>query len=115
MGPLDRPNPASAMELGVMPEYLEARMPSVPVNLMVSALAVFVLLATPADAAKRKHRKHAKAAVPHASAQVVRHRAANQGASGAVYFGDTYLGADPDPFIRSQLLRDLGAQFDGPE
>jgi hypothetical protein len=82
------------------------------VKLLVAAVALAVLAATPADA-KRKHRKHVKSA-PQASAQIARHRYPGSFAPGPVYSGNLYLGDDPDPFIRSQLLRDQ-SQLDGPE
>jgi hypothetical protein len=34
---------------------------------------------------------------------------------GPLYWGQDYLGDDPDPNIRSQILRDTGARFGGPE
>ena len=34
---------------------------------------------------------------------------------GPLYFGQDYLGDDPDPNIRSQILRDLGSRYGGPE
>lgn len=34
---------------------------------------------------------------------------------GPLYFGQDYLGDDPDPNIRSQIMRDLGARYGGPE
>jgi hypothetical protein len=67
--------------------------------------------AAPADAAKaRKDRKPAAArsvvtAQPH-------YRGTNLFMAGPIYFGNEYLGDDPDPFIRSQILRDLGARYD---
>ena len=33
--------------------------------------------------------------------------------AGPVYNGPDYLGDDPDPFIRLQLYRDLGARYGG--
>lgn len=33
--------------------------------------------------------------------------------AGPVYDGRTYLGDDPDPFIRSQLARDVNAIYGG--
>ena len=42
-------------------------------------------------------------------------RGANLAPCGPVYFQNYYLGNDPDPFIRSQIQRDLGAKFGGPE
>jgi hypothetical protein len=40
-------------------------------------------------------------------------RGANLFPPGPVYYGNQYLGNDPDPRVRLQLLRDLGAHFGG--
>ena len=90
-------------------------MASLAVKLMVSAIGLaFVLAAAaPADAAKaRKHKKHVAA---HATKVVVnpRYRGTNLFPAGPVYNGNDYLGDDPDPFIRLQILRDLGAHYGG--
>ena len=89
-------------------------MASLSVKLMVFAvgLAFVLAAATSADAAKaRKHKKH----VAHA-AQVTadsKYRGTNLFPAGPVYHGNDYLGDDPDPNIRFQLLRDLGARYGG--
>jgi hypothetical protein len=89
-------------------------MTSLPVKLMVSAIGLaFVLSAMPADAAKaRKHKKHVAA---HAATVTAKsgYRGTNLFPAGPVYHANDYLGDDPDPFIRSQLLRDLGAHYGG--
>jgi hypothetical protein len=89
-------------------------MASLAVKLMVSTIALaFVLAAAPADAAKaRKHKKHVTA---HAAAVTAnsRYRGSNLFPAGPIYNGADYLGDDPDPFIRSQILRDLGAHYGG--
>jgi hypothetical protein len=79
---------------------------------MVIALAL--LPGLPADAAN-KPRKHKQPGVVYASQQVPNHyRGADKFPAGPLYFnGSQYLGDDPDPFIRSQLWRDLGAHFGG--
>ena len=84
-------------------------MSKLPIALVASAVGLALACAAPAEAAKRKHRGHV-AARPHVQvvpAQPVR--------STSVYFGDKYLGADPDPRIRHELYRDLGAAFGGPD
>jgi hypothetical protein len=90
-------------------------MASLAVKLMVSAIGLaFVLAAAaPADAAKgRKHKKHVAA---HAATATVnsRYRGTNLFPAGPVYNGNDYLGDDPDPFTRLQILRDLGAHYGG--
>jgi hypothetical protein len=90
-------------------------------NMMSRSLAavgaVIVLALTPclpADAAN-KPRKHKQPGVIYASQQVPnRHRGTDKFPAGPLYFnGGEYLGDDPDPFIRSQLWRDLGSHFGG--
>jgi hypothetical protein len=90
-------------------------MASLPVKLMVFAIGLaFVLAAaTSADAAKaRKHKKHAAANAAQVTANS-KYRGTNLFPAGPVYHGNDYLGDDPDPNIRFQLLRDLGARYGG--
>lgn len=76
------------------------------------ALAVIASLA-PADAAAGKSRKKTAVAAPAPTAKApARYRNPSLFPPGPVYFSDTYMGTDPDPFIRSQLLRDK-ARFGG--
>jgi hypothetical protein len=41
------------------------------------------------------------------------YRGANLFPPGPIYYANEYLGDDPDPFIRLQIWRDLGAHFGG--
>jgi len=68
------------------------------------SLALVVVAAVPAEAAKA--RKHRSAVASPDAARVVHD-------PNSVWFGDVYLGTDPDPRVRYQLLRDLGARFGG--
>jgi hypothetical protein len=87
-------------------------MTSLSIRVFISALGLAFILAAPAEAAKAsKHRQKAATRAP-----VVVHpayRGANLFPPGPVYYGSKYLGDDPDPFIRLQLLRDLGAPLGG--
>jgi hypothetical protein len=89
-------------------------MATLAVKLTVSAIGLaFVLAAAPADAAKaRKHKKHVAAYAATATAKSG-YRGTNLFPAGPVYHANDYLGDDPDPFIRLQLLRDLGAHYGG--
>jgi hypothetical protein len=89
-------------------------MASLAVKLMVSAIGLaFVLAAAPADAAKaRKHKKHVAAHAVTATANS-RYWGTNLFPAGPIYNGNDYLGDDPDPNIRFQILRDLGAHYGG--
>ena len=88
-------------------------MTSLPIKMLVTAVGLAVVLASPADAAKA--RKHRKQVTIHTAPVMVnmRYRGTNLFPPGPVMFGNEYLGDDPDPFIRSQLLRDVGAHFGG--
>ena len=67
----------------------------------------------PADAAKaRKHKKHVTARAATVTVNS-RYRGTNLFPAGPIYNGTDYLGDDPDPIIRFQILRDLGAHYGG--
>jgi hypothetical protein len=77
-------------------------------------LAVGVVLAAPASAQTMQTPKQKKSAAARSAVQApVAQRGADKFPAGPVYFGADYLGTDPDPFIRSQILRDLGARYPG--
>ncbi|HEX5212358.1 MAG TPA: hypothetical protein VFW22_11575 [Pseudolabrys sp.] len=89
-------------------------MASLARKLMVSCLGLaFVLAAAPADADQA--RKHKKPRPAHTAAVEAKngYRGANLFPAGPVYHGNDYLGDDPDPFIRLQLQRDIGAHYGG--
>lgn len=75
-----------------------------PLKLLAAVFAV-VLAGAIADAAPRKAKKKTIAA-PSSVEAPVRYRDKSAFPPGPVYFGTEYMGEDPDPFIRSQLLRD---------
>jgi hypothetical protein len=82
-------------------------MTHVGTKLVLSAVGLAFVLATPADAAsKRKHRTMSRPAI------VVPYAGAAYGPT-TVTFSNHVLGADPDPNIRFQLLRDLSGFFGG--
>jgi hypothetical protein len=75
---------------------------AVVIGIAVAAVSI------PADAAKRiKHR-----VVRSAQAEPL-YRGTNKFPAGPIYNARTYLGDDPDPFIRSQLARDVNAIYGG--
>jgi hypothetical protein len=90
-------------------------MASLSIKLIISAagLAFVLAAATSADAAKA--RKHKRQATAHAAKVVANSRYWGQNLfpAGPVYHGTEYLGDDPDPNIRFQILRDLGAHYGG--
>ena len=89
-------------------------------GLTVLATAAAVLVALPVHADTAKHKKHTAKHKTHA-VRLVRdaapgHRGANLFPIGPLYYnGDVYMGDDPDPFIRSQLWRDVSGRFGGGE
>ena len=78
----------------------------------VIGLAFVLAAAAPADAAKA--RKHKKVARVQTSAQVQgKYWGTHLVPAGPIYHANEYLGDDPDPNIRFQLLRDLGVHYGG--
>jgi hypothetical protein len=86
-----------------------------------AAVTLALCLAAPAEAANTgKHKK----AVAGATAHSTKHRHTTAMAQpafrlqggvpvGPLYNGQDYLGDDPDPNIRSQILRDMGGRYGG--
>jgi hypothetical protein len=86
-----------------------------------AAVTLALCLAAPAEAANTgKHNKSVAGATAHA----IKHRRTTLAAqpvfryqggvpAGPLYNGQDYLGNDPDPNIRSQILRDLGGRYGG--
>src|SRR5262245_26764478 len=106
-GPAGGPADCSVTKRGV------PRVDPVPSSLM-KALLVFVALAmvtSSADAAQPRKRR--PLAAPPSVAAYPLQRGANLFPPGPVMYGNQYLGNDPDPFIRLQIMRDLGAHFGG--
>jgi hypothetical protein len=87
-------------------------MTSLPIRILACAITLVLFLPALVDAKPRKDRQQ-----PGARPVVTvyaQHRGANLFPAGPVYYGyNDYLGEDPDPFIRQQLLRDLTAHFGG--
>ncbi len=83
---------------------------------LIGSIGVFVLVlaaTAPPDAANaRKHKKHMAAHTAPVTANS-RYRGTNLFPAGPVYHANDYLGDDPDPFIRLQLQRDIGAHYGG--
>jgi hypothetical protein len=78
-------------------------------------------LAAPAEAAtKSKHKKQVASATAHPVKPRPTTARAQPGfryqggvPAGPLYNGQDYLGDDPDPNIRSQILRDMGGRYGG--
>jgi hypothetical protein len=85
-------------------------MKSHTLSIAVCLLALAAAATSTAEAAKRK-----LTAQPAAPPPGWGNAAACQGAAqfhcGPLYNSNVYLGTDPDPFIRGQIQRDLGAKY----
>jgi len=88
-----------------------AGMTSFTVRMLACALGL--AFASCADATPRKQRKPAAAAAPTVVTVRPYYWGANLWMPGPIYYSNEYLGTDPDPFIRSQIWRDLDAHFNG--
>ena len=89
-------------------------MSSLPVKLIAAAIGLAVAFAASAPADAAKARKHKKVAGAHTSVRVQSgYRGTNLFPAGPIYHANDYLGDDPDPNIRFQLQRDLGAHYGG--
>ena len=89
-------------------------MTNVLMKILASACALGFLLAVPADA-KQQRKRHQHVVQRTTTGMVAPgYWGANLFPPGPVIYGNNvYLGNDPDPFIRSQIQRDLGAHFGG--
>ena len=91
----------------------EDKMKTLPIALIVSAIGLALVAASPAEAAKKKHRHYsgvtANAMMPGGTTATYQSGVM----AGPLYNGQDYLGTDPDPNIRSYLLRDLTGRYGG--
>jgi hypothetical protein len=93
----------------------EATMPSLSFKIFAAAAVAIFALATSASAeSAEKPRKHKKVAATSKTVQADPYRrGTNLVPGGPLYFGGAYLGDDPDPNIRFQLMRDISGRFGG--
>jgi len=83
------------------------------VALIVSAIGLTFVLASPAEAAKKKHRNGSRAAAHATTHGGAASNFQNGALAGPLYNGQDYLGDDPDPNIRAYLLKDLSGRYGG--
>ena len=90
-------------------------MSSLPLKVLVGAFVAAFAFVTAANAENaEKVRKHKKVATTSKVERVDSyHRGTNLVPAGPLYFGGVYLGDDPDPNIRFQLMRDISGRFGG--
>ena len=86
------------------------KLSSLPFKLLALVLVYAFALASPADA---KTRKHKKTTVTSQTTYGTRDRGTNLVRPGPLYFSGVYLGDDPDPNIRFQIMRDISGRFGG--
>ena len=97
--------------------FLDTKLTLLLVGLPLSALGLAIVLAPPADA--RKASKQPRAYVVQRAVPTMMGVPRNTPASHVVCWtrcgepSSIVLGVDPDPFIRSQLLRDASRYFGG--
>jgi hypothetical protein len=87
-----------------------------PIQILIFtvSLALGSALALPASAEPAKETKQKKQVVTPAPARVKPgYWGQDKFPAGPIYEGNLYLGDDPDPFIRSQIYRDLAAKHGG--
>ena len=83
-----------------------------PAQNICRALTLALMSASPVEAAKKN--KHKKTTDSFTIARTeTQYRGTNLVPAGPLYFSGTYLGDDPDPNIRFQLLRDISGRFGG--
>lgn len=89
-------------------------MPSLTVKLLAAVIAfAFIVPAQAETVRKRKKIANVHTHVHAMAQQLSKYRGTDKFPAGPVYDGRTYLGDDPDPFIRSQLARDVNAIYGG--
>ena len=88
-------------------------MKNLSVTLSVSAIGLAVVMASPAEAAKKKQHHQpgyaSQAMVPGGTSG----RFQGGVLAGPLYNGQDYLGTDPDPNIRAYMLKDIGSRYGG--
>jgi hypothetical protein len=81
------------------------------------AIALAVGLAAPAEAAGKHKKRNAFNPGGGTATQTSQYGAPDWGGgaqgSGPLYFGQEYLGTDPDPGIRFQLMKDITGRYGG--
>jgi hypothetical protein len=86
-------------------------MKTLPIALIVSAVGVAFVSASPAEAAKKKYRHHsgisANAMAPGGTTATYRSGVM----TGPLYNGQDYLGDDPDPNVRAFLIKNLSGRY----
>ena len=88
-------------------------MKNLSVTLAVSAIGLAVVMASPAEAAKKKQRHHSGYAAHAMELGETGGRFQGGVLAGPLYNGQDYLGTDPDPHIRAYMLKDLGSRYGG--
>jgi hypothetical protein len=93
---------------------MDAAMPARSIKLM-ALIAAFAVIAASANATKKhSHAKQKATGAAHPMTVQGKYWGVDKFPAGPLYYnGGEYLGDDPDPNIRFQLWRDLGAHFGG--
>ena len=83
---------------------------SLTVKLLAGVVALAFIVPAQAETVRKHKKVHAARAGIHA---FVQERGTDKFRAGPIYDAHTYLGDDPDPFIRSQIARDVNAVYGG--
>ena len=81
--------------------------------LLAIGLAFLLTASAPADAASKVRKQKRHIAQTTASTKTTHYRGTHLFRAGPLYNGPDYMGDDPDPFIRSQIMRDISGRYGG--
>ena len=89
-------------------------MPSLAAKLLAAVVVFAFVVPAQAEPTRKNNIKRKKIFGVHAMAQQpTKYWGTDKFRAGPIYDGRTYLGDDPDPFIRGQLARDVNAIYGG--
>jgi translation initiation factor 2 gamma subunit (eIF-2gamma) len=81
--------------------------------LTAAVIGLAFAVASPAQAAAKKHRRHAVAGAYAMTPGGTTAEFQGGVLKGPIYNGQDYIGDDPDPNIRAYLIRDLDSRYGG--
>ena len=85
----------------------------VPGNLPISKMTLAIGLAFALSACASLGPAPPPAELTASTSPPIPYRGTDKFRAGPLYNGQDYLGDDPDPFVRSQIYRDMGMRYPG--